>query len=156
MPLVPMGLGEGLLKRVRDRVEREVGKPLERLKERVLESEPVKTLTRELGLAPRRRGPPSGPADILLRIREAVRNDPPRLCYALYQAKDADHPTWRHLAPYSVRDRKAGGGMLLFAACEKDAWKVEAFDLGRFQDFQVTNKPWPFAPKHRIEFRDGD
>ena len=147
MPLVPLGLGEGLLQRVKERVQTELGRPLEKLKERVRE---------ELGLAPLRRPPPAGKADIILRINEAVRHDPPRLVYALYQAKDADRPTWRHLACYSIRDRASDGGDLLFAACEKENWKVEAFDFRRFRDLQVTNKPWPFTPRYRIEFRDGD
>lgn len=154
VPLVPLGLGEGLLKRVKERVEREISRPLEKVKEKT--APVVERVKQELGLAPLRRPPPSGPHEILMRVREAVRNDPPKLCYALYQAKDADHPTWRHLACYSIRDRAADGGSLLFAACEKDNWSVEAFDLRRFKDFQVTNKPWPFAPRFRIEFRDGD
>lgn len=154
MPLVPVGLSDGLLSRVRERVERELGRPVEYVKEKV--RGPVERVKQELGLAPLRRPPPSGPAEILMRAREATRQDPPRLVYALYQAKDADHPTWRHLAPYSIRDRKAGGGSLLYAACEKEGWAVEAFDLGRFKDFQITTKPWPFTPKFRIEFRDGD
>ena len=91
-----------------------------------------------------------------MRVREAVRQDPPKLVHALYQAKDADRATWRHLACYSIRDRGAEGNALLFAACEKEGWKVEAFDLRRFQDLQVTAKPWPFNPMYRIEFRDGD
>jgi hypothetical protein len=160
VPLIPLGLGEGLLRRVKERVETELGAPLsdvkQRVKERVLEDPRVKRITEELGLAPLRRPPPSGPGDILLRVREAVRRDPPRLCHALYQAEDADTPTWRHLACYSIRDRGTDGSSLLFAACEKDRWKVEAFRLDRFTDFQVTTKPWPFAPKFRIEFRDGD
>lgn len=156
MPLIPLGLGEGVLQRVKERVQTELSKPIERLKERVREDPRVKRLTEELGLAPLRRPPPAGPDDILLRVREAVRHNPPRLVHALYQAKDADSPSWRHLACYSIRDRAHDGSPLLFAACEKDSWKVEAFDLRRFRDLQVTNKPWPFTPKFRIEFRDGD
>lgn len=154
VPLVPLGLGEGLLKRVKERVERELSRPIETVREKA--KPVVERVKEELGLQPLRRPPPSGPHEIMMRVREAVRHDPPRLVYALYQAKDADHPTWRHLACYSVRDRAADGGTLLFAACEKESWKVEAFDLRRFKDLQVTNKPWPFAPRFRIEFRDGD
>jgi hypothetical protein len=76
----------------------------------------------------------------------------------LYQAKDADVPTWRHLAPYSVRDRGEGGEPLIFCACSKEGWKIEAFVPKRFRDLQVTNLPWPPSAYHpyRIEFRDGD
>lgn len=141
MPLIPTGLGKGLLERVKQRVEREIGRGLENLGLKDKEKPP----------APQRRGPPRGEADIILRIREAVRQEPPKLVYALYQAVDAKAPTWRHLACYSLRDR-GSGGPLLFAACEKENWAVECFGLSRIRDLQVTNKPWPFAPLYPIEF----
>lgn len=141
MPLIPLGLGDGLLQRVKERVKQELAPVVERVRE-------------EVGLEPKVRRPPSGPHEILVRVRQAVRQNPPRLVYALYQAKDADGPTWRYLACYSIRDRGMGGEPLLFAACSKENWKVEAFDLRRFKDLQVTDRPWPFPPAYAIEFRD--
>lgn len=132
MPLVPTGLGVDLLDRIKKR---------------------IKT---ELGFEPAPEGPPSGVEDIRMRIRKAVNQDPPKLVHALYQAKDANAPTWRHLAPYSQRDRGSDGAPLLYAACEKEGFKIEAFDYRRFLDFRTTNKPWPPAAYHpyRIEFKD--
>lgn len=137
MPLIPKGLGGGFIDRVKTRLKRELG------------LEPA---------APKREGPPGGYYEIELRIRRAVRQDPPKLLHALYQAQDAKVPTWRHIAPYSVRDRGANGGPLIFAACEKEGWKIEAFVPSRFKDLQVTQTPWPPAAykPHPIEFRDGD
>lgn len=152
MPLVPLGLGQDLLQRVKKRVERELAP----LKEQVQPY--VDRAKEELGFKPRKLPPPGSVHDIMVRAREACRQDPPRLIHALYQAKDANVPTWRHLACYSVRDRGTNGGTLLFAACEKEGWKIECFDPNRFKDFQVTEKPWPSPAHHpyRIEFRDGD
>jgi len=88
-----------------------------------------------------------------LRIREAVHQSPPRLLYMLYQARNAPAPTWRHIAPYSIREKRTKDNEpLLYAACEKEQWKVEAFDLRRIKDLQVTNKPWPFSPEFAVEF----
>lgn len=111
-------------------------------------------LVRELGLESVSAGPPSGAGDVLARCRIATMQEPPKLVHALYQAEDADAPTWRHLAPYSVRDR--GGSTLVFCACSKEGWKIEAFRADRFAEFRVTSTPWPPKAYHpyRIEFRD--
>lgn len=118
-------------------------------------------MKRELGLdapkpaaPPVQKGPPSSTEELILRCRLAVNQKPPKLVHALYQAKDANTPTWRHLAVYSTRDRGVEGSTLIFAACEKEGWEVEAFRVGGFKDLQVTDKPWPFQPRFRIELRD--
>lgn len=126
MPLLPRGLTPGLLTRVRER------------------------LKRELGLAPTKRPPVSGPEDVLLRMREAVHQEPPKLVRALYKGEDATSATWRLLEPYSIRYRGKGGVPLLYAACEKESYKgIEAFRLERFQDVQVTDIP--FKPRWKVE-----
>jgi hypothetical protein len=112
-------------------------------------------LERELGLSTLTAKPPAGDDDVLARCRMACIQNPPKLIHALYKAEDADVPSWRHLAPYSKRDR--GEGTLVFCACEKEGWKIEAFIPENFLEFRITNKPWPPGAyhKYRIEFRDG-
>lgn len=134
MPL--KGLGESFVERVKNRLKRELG----------------------LETTPKHEGPPGSFYEIEMRIRRAVRQDPPKLVHALYQAKDANVATWRHLAPYSVRDRGANGGPVIFCACSKEGYSIEAFVPSRFRDLQVTEIPWPPAAyhPHPIEFRDGD
>jgi hypothetical protein len=112
-------------------------------------------LKRELGLTEVSAGPPSGADDVLARCRIATMQNPPKLVHALYQAQDADVPTWRHLAPYSKRDKV--NGVLVYCACSKEGYKIEAFDADRFVEFRVTQLPWPPGAyhKYRIEFRDG-
>ena len=106
-------------------------------------------LKHHFGVEPKKRPPISGPEDVLLRMREAVRQNPPKLVRASYLAADAASPTWRLLEPYSIRYRGDGNAPLLFAACEKEAWKTEAFRLDRFKDVQVTDIP--FKPRWKIE-----
>lgn len=131
MPILPRGLSRELFDRVRDRVRT------------------------EFGLEQKLRPPANTPEMILMRAREAVRRSPPRLVRGTYQAADANAPTTRLMQCYSIRYRGVpafeGGPRrpLLYAACEKDGWKVEAFRLDRFHDMQVTNIP--FTPKHKIE-----
>lgn len=125
MPLLPTGLTPGLLTRIKER------------------------LKRELGLGPKERPRITGPQDVLLRCREAVNQRPPKLVHALYKAKDAPTATWRHLECYSIRYRGKNNAPLLFAACSKENWGTEAFDLGRFEDVQVTDIP--FSPRWQIE-----
>jgi hypothetical protein len=142
MPRLPFGLGQDVLRRVKERIEREVGPdPLGRVKER---------LKTELGLTPKERPPARSSGEIIFRIREAAGQRPPKLVRALYKAKDANVATWRYLAPYElVYDRKKDrpSEPLLYAACEKDGWKTECFWLDRFEDVQVTDIPFPaFIP----------
>ena len=106
-------------------------------------------LERELGLQPAVLPAISSTEDVLLRIRKAVRERPPKLVRAFYQAVDATSPTWRLLECYSLRYRGQDNRPLLFAACEKENWKIEAFRLDRFHDVQPTNIP--FSPRWPIE-----
>jgi predicted DNA-binding transcriptional regulator YafY len=124
MPLIPRGLSQGLIDRVKQRVKQ------------------------ELGLVPSQQGPPNSEAEMKLRIRTAVSANPPRLVRVLYQAEDATTPTWREMECYSLRYRGKGGVPLLYAYCRKDN-AIEAFRFDRVKDIQLTNKP--FEPKYQIE-----
>jgi hypothetical protein len=131
VPLIPKGIGRSLYERVKER------------------------LKHELGLEPAERPPARTAQEVLMRIHEAASQRPPKMVRALYKAKDADVATWRHLQPYSLRMRAKDdpGTPLIYAACEKDQWKVEAFIPARFEDVQVTNIP--FTPRYKVEFEPG-
>ena len=154
MPLVP-SLGEGLLQRVKERVETEVTPGLRNQPARGFTDPDPNTASPPREAAPLiTRTAASGPHDIILRVREACRHDPPLLLRATYTKKGADAPSERFLACYSVRDRAVDGMPLLYAACSIHGWAIQAFDLRRFGNVQISDKPWPFRPQYRIEFRD--
>lgn len=130
MPLLPRGLGRDLLERVKERIKREVG----------------------LG-APVPKPPARTTSERLMRIREAVSAEPPFLLRALYQAVDAAGPTWRELEPYELVYNNPDDPATpnLYAACEKEGWKIELFRLSRFHDIQLTQKT--FAPRWPLVIR---
>lgn len=124
MPLIPKGLSQGLIDRVKQRVKQ------------------------ELGLVPQQQGPPTSEAEMKLRIRTALSTNPPRLVRVLYQGADAPTATWREMECYSLRYRGKGGVPLLYAFCHKDK-AIEAFRFDRVKDIQITNKT--FAPQYPVE-----
>ena len=159
MPATRLGAGEQLVERVRQRMKQELGRapgpPGPPGPPAQGDDFPPEPYAPQRYRRKDRRSRPSGAGDIRARIREAVNQDPPRLCWATYRAKGATDYKARYLACYSERDRGADGSTLLFAACSADGWAIEAFRYDSFGDFQVTDSPWPFAPQYRIEFQDG-
>lgn len=144
MPILPLGLGKGLMDRLRNRLAPELGggagptpgstpgigappgiggddltpgeasRPGLDLLEKV-----VNRLTRNKGESrgPTRRPPPSGTGEVLARIQEAGRRRV--LLMAHYAAKHGHGPSWRYLGPYELvpTSKEDPGVPLLFAWC---------------------------------------
>lgn len=155
MPLLPLGLGKKTLDRVKKRLEQEISPIYERVKE-------------ELGQKPPPAGPTAPPAEppkptlpvartpgaMEVMLREAVNMKPPVMVRALYQRKGAKTATWRYLQPVEMvagRAAKDTSRPMLYAACEADGWKIEAFRLDRFEEMQLTNLPYAVQMQYPVK-----
>lgn len=91
------------------------------------------------------RGPASGHAAIMYRIRVAARKR--RLLWMQYQPPGKS-ATWRHVEPYSFRYTNKGTQPLFFGWCGMHD-EIHSFRVDRIKDIHVTDRP--FAPRLDIE-----
>jgi hypothetical protein len=141
VPLIPKGLTESLVQRLKERVKRE-------LSEGVL-SPIAPVIQQQLGIEPDEPQPlqphrrPTTLAEKMFRIQEAGGNNV--LLWMEYNG------VYRHVEPYSYRyrDRDNPHEPLLFAWCHKDKG-IEAFKLRKITDCVVTDRP--FTPRWPVEF----
>jgi predicted DNA-binding transcriptional regulator YafY len=156
---------EGYFKRLKQRVERELGledstsTPTtfeDRLREKVRKflrlDEPSAAPSSEPPAAPPPYyGKPRSLEEIKARLQAAGSRRPPVLVRMYYRAEDAPSASWRDVEPYSYRYRAKEDPHvpLLYGYCHKDQ-QLEAFKLQRIEDLQVTNTP--FQPRWRVEF----
>ena len=167
MPLVPTGLGRRWVNRVVDRVNQEMGRPVEQAKsfyERVKQrtqdqlhvgptnvgpSMPWEQAVHEPTAPQEKEIPPQPPVagnlqEIKSRIAAAGRR--------MVMLRMKYHGHARNVEPYSIRDgRAADDGDLFYGWCHKDN-ALESFRLDRIEDIQITNIP--FTPRNNwpVEF----
>jgi predicted DNA-binding transcriptional regulator YafY len=140
VPLVPKGLGSGLIDRINKRVQRELVNRLvpEKYRDVLKEELNLKEETNK----PKPHTPPQSDAERKFRIQEAGKRRV--LLYAKYNGH------WRFIEPYSFRYRaKNSREPLFYGWCYKDNG-IEAFRLEKFEDLQVTERP--FNPRFDVEF----
>lgn len=156
MPILPRGLGNELIERIRRHFQTELGGGPVKDRPAGFIERVVQRLTRDKGESHgrTRRPPPSGVADVMGRIQEAGARRV--LLMAHYAAAHGHGPSWRYLGAYAYRwrDKDDPSVPLVYCWCAihhaPGGDGVEAFKLRRFLDLQVTDLPW--SPHHEVEF----